>query len=140
MKKITVALILGLFSLNSIAEVGLKFDFKLVNNDKTVSLNEDITANFDEKKTILIPDSNKIIEMTISEQIPDPVRNPDIIVGQVYFDIKIYENAKNGKTLLSSPKIVTTFGTEAMLEMSTTDNKDDSKNGTTSIKIIPTVL
>jgi hypothetical protein len=115
----------------------LKFDFKSTEAGKTISLNQNIKANLDEVKTIKIPDSDQIIEMLITENIPEPMRNEDIVVGEVFLDIKIYQNSKSGKKLTSSPKIITTFGHEASLEM--VSDKDD-KNPMTSIKVIPTAL
>ncbi|MFT6631510.1 MAG: hypothetical protein ACJAS4_001459 [Bacteriovoracaceae bacterium] len=137
MKKIITSLIILLFSFNSLAELDLKFDFKSTEAGKIISLNQNIKANFDEVKTIKIPDSDQIIEMMITENIPESMRNDDIVVGEVFLDIKVYQNFKSGKKLISSPKIITTFGNEASLEM--ISDKND-KNPKTSIKVIPTVL
>lgn len=137
MKKLLISLITALLSFNSMAELDLKFDFKSTEAGKVISLNQNIKANFDEVKTIQIPDSDQIIEMMVTENIPELMRNDDIVVGEVFLDFKIYQNSKLGKKLISSPKIITTFGNEASLEML---SEDSEKSPMTSIKVIPTVL
>lgn len=127
----------GLVSVGTYANVGVQFEFKSQEGGKTISLSQNILTDFDKVKTISIPDSDKIIEMTISEDIPEEVRNPDIILGEVHFNIKVYQKLKGEKKLISSPEVITILGKEALLEMF---SKSDDKKPITSIKLIPTIL
>ena len=77
-----------------------------------------------EVKVIKFPEQNQIVEIRATEDIPEAVRNDDIILGQIYYDIKIYKTEGEKKTLISSPQVTTVIGEEAKVEMTDSSGKE----------------
>jgi hypothetical protein len=80
-----------------------------------------------------LPNSNQEIEISVTDEIPEVLTNGGSVDGMVLVDFKIYEIKNGERKLISSPKLVTTWGKEASME----SYKDDSrKHPLTTLKII----
>jgi hypothetical protein len=128
------ALSLLLLSTSLFAGVSLNVDFKDHSNAKVAQFKQTIETYFDEVKTFKLPNSNQEIEISVTDEIPEVPTNGGSADGMVLVDFKIYENKNGERKLISSPKVVTTWGKEASME----SYKDDSrKHPLMTLKIIP---
>ncbi len=107
-----------LISLSTSAAISTKIDYSLGKQSKMKIINTEL--NDGEVKILNFPDENKIVEIRATEEIPENLRDNDVILGQIFYDIKIYETSGDKKTLISSPQIVSLIGEEATFEMNDT--------------------
>ena len=50
--------------------------------------------------------------------------NPDIIVGQILVDVKIYNLEKNKRVLINNPQILTLVGEQSSIEIADSESSD----------------
>ena len=104
------------------AAINTNINMKLGKLDKAKIITTALTDG--EVKVIKFPEQNQIVEIRATEDIPEAVRNDDIILGQIYYDIKIYKTEGEKKTLISSPQVTTVIGEEAKVEMTDSSGKE----------------
>ncbi|MBT4793290.1 MAG: hypothetical protein HON90_17090 [Halobacteriovoraceae bacterium] len=134
MKLITLALV-ALFSFSTFAGISLDIDFKNNENGKKIELKKKLEVYLDEVTTLKIPNSNKIVEIKVTDKVPEVLSNGEKFDDQLLIDLKVVEvTGKNRKTI-SSPKIITIIGKEATME---TYEDESRKTAIMSLKIKPT--
>lgn len=133
--KVLSMMVLAISSQLAYSVVNLDLDMKLKQGEKTEALKSKVVAELDKASVIYIPNTNKSIEVIVSEEIPEEIRDPDLLVGEVVLDMKIFEDTKEGRKVISTSQIKTVFGQEASIEVS-----DTSEENKTSIKVKPTML
>ena len=84
-----------LISLSTSAAISTKIDYSLGKQSKMKIINTEL--NDGEVKILNFPDENKIVEIRATEEIPENLRDNDVILGQIFYDIKIYETSGDKK-------------------------------------------
>lgn len=136
MKKIFFVM-LSVFSICSFSKIALDIDFMNDDNGDVIEMKMKIETEIDKLKTFKIPKSNKIVEIQVSETIPDIMPSVGKTSDSLYIEMNVVEVKDNKRKVLASPQIVSFYGKEAGFEQ-----YDDSerKNMIMSMKVLPTKL
>ncbi len=121
MAKFLPSLVLFL-SLNSFAAISLNIDLKQNHLNNTSKRSIEISLANGVGQEIKFKD--QIIVVTASEDIPEKMANPDIIVGQILVDVKIYNLEKNKRVLINNPQILTLVGEQSSIEIADSESSD----------------
>jgi hypothetical protein len=135
MKLTLTALTLALFSISAFAGISLDIDLKNNENGQKIELKKNITVYLDETKTISIPNSNKIVEIKVSDKLPEVMTEEHKSNDKLLIELKIVEIIGKARKIISSPKIITLIGREAKME---TFENESQKEAIMSLKVIPT--
>ncbi len=121
MAKFLPSLVLFL-SLNSFAAISLNIDLKQnhLNNTSKRSIEVSLADGVGQE----IKFKDQIIVVTASEDIPEKMANPNIIVGQILVDVKIYNLEKNKRVLINNPQILTLVGEQSSIEIADSESSD----------------
>ena len=133
MKKI-ICLIVSAFTFSAFAGISLDIDFKNTESGKVTKFKKKIETFLDETRTLQIPNSNKIVEIKVTDRIPVILTDGEKFDDQVLVDIKVIELSKNDRKVIASPKVITILGKEATMETYEDENR---KNTIMSLKITP---
>lgn len=121
MAKFLPSLVLFL-SLNSFAAISLNIDLKQNHLNNTSKRSIEISLANGVGQEIKFKD--QIIVVTASEDIPEKMANPDIIVGQILVNVKIYNLEKNKRVLINNPQILTLVGEQSSIEIADSESSD----------------
>ncbi len=121
MAKFLPSLVLFL-SLNSFAAISLNIDLKQNHLNNTSKRSIEISLANGVGQEIKFKD--QIIVVTASEDIPEKMANPNIIVGQILVDVKIYNLEKNKRVLINNPQILTLVGEQSSIEIADSESSD----------------
>ena len=116
MKKV-IGLIASFLVFSSFAGITLDIDFKNNESGKMIKFKRKVKTAFDETKTFKIPDSNKQIEIKVTDKIPTDFKGVENAPDQVFVEMKIVEVLKGQKNIISSPQVISTFGQESSMEV-----------------------
>lgn len=121
MAKFLPSLVLFL-SLNSFAAISLNIDLKQnhLNNTSKRSIEVSLADGVGQE----IKFKDQIIVVTASEDIPEKMANPNIIVGQILVDVKIYNLEKNKRVLINNAQILTLVGEQSSIEIADSESSD----------------
>jgi len=111
-----------IISLNSFAAINLNIDLKQKHLNNTTKKNIEVSLADGIGQEIKFKD--QIIVVTASEDIPEKMANPDIIVGQILVDVKIYNLEKNKRVLINNPQILTLVGEQSSIEIADSESSD----------------
>ena len=131
---------LGLILISSFAYSAIKLDLDLYNssNGKEIQLQKSLKATLDEIQTIKVPNSNRIIELTVSKNMPKSMNFRKNSKNAVLIDMKVFEDVNGDRKLISSPKIITRLDNEATLEEFDTDSSTEKP--VLRLKVNPTKI
>lgn len=123
-----------LFSVNSYALYHL--DLEINRNEKGLSeeFKLNLEAAIDEEITYEIPDSNKVLKVTMSDRIPEVLTPANGAKDHVYISLKILEKRGKKTEIIATPKIVSLLGNEGLFE---TYEDKDAKKPSLSVKLTP---
>ena len=124
-------------SFQAFAAVNLKLDYKYSNKNHTIAMEKEFSLEFDNKVLITMPGSkNQVLEIRISQNLPMSFPTKTIskekLAQMVLVDMKIIELKDGSEKIISSPQVLTKFGSEAIMEM----GNDEGVN--TEIKLLAT--
>lgn len=128
--KMIVSLVLVFLSLNSIAAINLDLNLSQKHLGKTTQ--KDINVTIDENSEKEIKYGNLVISLTATQDIPEEITNPDIIVGQVLVKMKVYKLENSAKVLVNEAQVLTLVGEKASFESSDLETGDTIKLGVKS--------
>lgn len=135
--KIGLVLLVGLFNTLAFANVSLDVDFKDFSKSEVTHFKQNITADFDEIKTFVLPNSNQEIEIIVSEKLPEEMKKMASMRDSAMIDLKLYEINQGERKLVSSGKVVTNWGKTASMEK----YKDDArKQPLMTFKVVPSKI
>lgn len=123
--KLFICFLTLLFSLSSVAGISLDIDFKNNESNKKISFKKTVEVFLDETNTFKIPNSNNILEIKITDKIPEILQEDTKAIDQVFIDMKVIEVVRLSRKVIASPKIISTLGEEA--SMKTYEGKDMKK-------------
>lgn len=135
--KLGFVLFVVLFNAIAFANVSLDVDFKDYTSSKVTHFKQNITADFDEMKTFILPNTNQEIEITVSEKMPEEMKKMAAMKDSAMIDLKLYEINQGERKLINSGKIITNWGKTASMEKF----KDDSRKQPLMIfKVVPSKI
>jgi hypothetical protein len=137
MKLITL-LICSFISTAAFSKINLAIDLKSNLGGKEIELQDKIEIDFNQIKAINIPGSNQLIELSISNNIPElfPDKN-EPSEDALFIDMKIIKVENGKREVVSSPKVLTIYGVEAKMERFKSNEK---KTPELSLKLLPTKI
>ncbi len=138
MKLITLS-ILFCFSSILYAGVSLDIDFKKNEKGESIIFKKKIEAYYGEIQELKIPKTNKILEVLVTDKIPDFfTEGQETSKNQVLIKIKLIElRANNERVTIMSPQMVTLLGSEATMETYETKPK---RTPLMTLKVRPTKI
>jgi hypothetical protein len=124
-------------SFQALAVVKLKLDYKYSNKNHTIAMAKEFSLELDNKVLISMPGSkNQVLEIEISQNLPKsfPIKtiSKEKLAEMLLVNMKIIESKNGTENIISSPQVLTKFGSEAIMEM----GNDDGVN--TQIKLLAT--
>jgi len=131
---VLTSILVFLFSMASFAGISLDIDFKNNDSGKVTKFKKTIETYIDETQTFKIPNSNKIVEIKVTDRIPEVLTDGQKFDDQVLVDMKVIEMVKNERKVIVSPKIITVLGKEAMMEIYEDESR---KKPMISLKVTP---
>jgi len=123
-----------LFSLSTLAGISLDIDFKNNVSGKTIHFKKTVETYLDETNTFKIPNTNNILEIKVTDRIPEIFLEGVKGENQVFIDMKLIEVVNNKRKVIASPKVISTLGKEASMK---TYEDDAMKKEVLSLVIIP---
>ncbi|MDA8791817.1 hypothetical protein N9N67_01155 [Bacteriovoracaceae bacterium] len=108
-----------LFTLSGFCRVSLDIQYKNFKTNKKITFNKKVELFLDEVRTLIIPKTNHILEVKLTERIPQSLIGDEVFGDEVLVDVKVFELIKEERVLITSPKILTIYGKDATMEMST---------------------
>jgi hypothetical protein len=135
MKQLLIVLSTLLLSFNVIAKIYIDIDFKNNENNQKIELKKKFEVYLNETKHLVVPNSNKMIKIKITNRGPESMENNQKFDSQILIDLKLIENIDGVKKVISSPKVITLIGKEVIIE---SFKNDKSKKATMTLKVLPT--
>lgn len=130
-----------LISISLFARVSIDIEYKTFEKNKKVSFEKKIEVFLDEVRTLIIPKSNQIFEIRLSERnIPQAMEDEEISIDEVVIEIKLFELKNDEKILMSSPKIITVYGHPASFEISDVSKNNKPGKRLMSLKLNPKII
>lgn len=126
-----------LFSSSAFASIKVNLDYKDNELGDEIVLKEEFETHLGETTTFNIPNKNQVIELKVTDNIPDILVETGRTENQVMVDMKVYKEFKGERVLISAPKIISVFGQEA--SMQTYEDKE-MKKPVMSLKVTPRKL
>lgn len=133
--KLFLLILSTLLSFSVFAEIKLDINLKSKEKDQVIELKKKLIVHLDKTDTISIPNSNKIVEIKVTNKIPPEVTNKLKSNDLLLIELNVVDISEKKRSITSSAKIISAIGQEARMEK----YEDESqKNATTSLKITAT--
>ena len=130
--KLFLLILSTLLSFSVFAEIKLDINLKSKEKDQVIELKKKLIVHLDKTDTIPIPNSNKIVEIKVTNKIPPEVTNKLKSNDLLLIELNVVDISEKKRSITSSAKIISAIGQEARMEK----YEDESqKNATTSLKI-----
>ena len=137
-----ISILLLSFSTMIQASYNLNIDFKHHEGSK-VTFKNNVEVYPEQTHTIEVPNSNKSIEITVTDKIPKILLNNPAkdLKNLVYINMKVFKEDGDKKILISSPRVVTKLGNKAtMSQYEKNDKVGETKKAIMDLEITPTLL
>jgi hypothetical protein len=123
--KFLITLVALVLNYSTFAEISVDID--LMNNDsgKITQFQKKITTSLDEINTFEIPNSNKALEVKVSEKLPEDLMDDTLSVNEVLIDVKIIDLSTKDRKVIASPSISTILGSETIMEQFKDDKSQE---------------
>ncbi|OUR96592.1 hypothetical protein A9Q84_09605 [Halobacteriovorax marinus] len=132
--KTLLSMLTILFSYSAIAGISLDIDFKNNESGKEILFKKKVETFLDETRTFTIPNSKNILEVRVTDRIPEVLLNGEKGENQVLISMKVIELIDGKRKVIASPTVVSLLGEEASFN---TYEGEDMKSPIMSLKLIP---